>query len=727
MKSLIRLFSVFVLLTLVFSAAAAVPTYAASINPSVTITSTASDPTNLTPIPVTLAFSEPVSGLTLDDLVIANGTASNLASSGVGVSPIYTQVSARWFDTICGLTSNNVLLCWGSNNMGEATVPDLSGGLIYTQVSTGDYHTCALVSDGSIKCWGDNLFGKVNVPALSNGVTYTQVSAGEDHTCGLVSDGSIKCWGWNGFGETSVPVLNGGLTYTQVSAGNYYTCGLVSDGSLKCWGLNKWGQLNVSSLNDGLSYTQVSTGLITTCGLVSDGTIKCWGNSSYGALNVPTLSDGLIFTQVGAGFHANCGLVSDGSIKCWGGYFPPETDAPVLSAGLTYTQLSKGGGQGCGLVSDGSLRCWLAPSAPLFYNTYTFDITPTAPGTVTIDLPAGAVKNLSGKGNNAATQFSIVYTPTYTVSYSANNATSGTVPADQTKTYGIDLTLASNSGSLAKTGYTLTGWNTQSDVQGTHYALDGTYSANAPATLYAEWMINSYPVTYNANTATSGTAPVDQTKTYDIDLTLASNSGSLDKPGYVLTGWNTQSDGLGTHYALGGTYSTNAPASLYAEWTLIQYVQWLQNTSFEQVGLRSLPTLWTPSYATRLVDKLDPNQHHTGKYAMKFLGNRTSKGLLQTIYTSGKSGDKFRISAWSKAYRVPTIGGLYAVRVMFMDGNYTVGQLTLNFICGTHAWQQVTQDIQAPADYTSVRYIVIYQKASGTAWFDDVSLLRIQP
>jgi hypothetical protein len=46
-------------------------------NPIATITTTASNPTNLNPIPFTVTFNEDVTGFTIDDLTITNGTASN--------------------------------------------------------------------------------------------------------------------------------------------------------------------------------------------------------------------------------------------------------------------------------------------------------------------------------------------------------------------------------------------------------------------------------------------------------------------------------------------------------------------------------------------------------------------------------------------------------------------------------------------------------------------------
>ena len=75
-----------------------------------------------------------------------------------------------------------------------------------------------------------------------------------------------------------------------------------------------------------------------------------------------------------------------------------------------------------------------------------------------------------------------------------------------------------------------------------------------------------YTITYDANGATSGTAPAAQTKIQDEDLTLAANTGNLANSVYRFAGWNTASDGTGTHYDAGATYKENAELTLYAEW-----------------------------------------------------------------------------------------------------------------------------------------------------------------
>jgi len=77
--------------------------------------------------------------------------------------------------------------------------------------------------------------------------------------------------------------------------------------------------------------------------------------------------------------------------------------------------------------------------------------------------------------------------PSYSVTYNANGADSGTAPAPQVKTHGVDLTLESNSGGLTKAFYSFGGWNTAASGDGAAYPAGGTYSGNADVTLYAKW------------------------------------------------------------------------------------------------------------------------------------------------------------------------------------------------------------------------------------------------
>jgi fibronectin-binding autotransporter adhesin len=102
----------------------------------------------------------------------------------------------------------------------------------------------------------------------------------------------------------------------------------------------------------------------------------------------------------------------------------------------------------------------------------------------------------------------------------------------------------------------------------------------------------TYAVTYNANSATSGTVPSSQTKNHDVSLALALNSGGLARTGYSFAGWNTLANGQGTSYAEGASYTTNAALTLYAKWTMLPYTSWVSGTftnTFTDTALTANP------------------------------------------------------------------------------------------------------------------------------------------
>ncbi len=149
----------------------------------------------------------------------------------------------------------------------------------------------------------------------------------------------------------------------------------------------------------------------------------------------------------------------------------------------------------------------------------------------------------------------------YTVTYDANGGTGA--PSAQEKEEDVNLVLSNTV--PTRDGCTFKCWNTAADGSGDSYAAGATYTANAAATLYAQWY---YPVTYNANGGTG--APDTQEKKVDVDIVLSSTVPTRDD--YRFTGWNTATDGSGDSYAPGATYTTNAALNLYAQWVPIYNV-----------------------------------------------------------------------------------------------------------------------------------------------------------
>ena len=128
----------------------------------------------------------------------------------------------------------------------------------------------------------------------------------------------------------------------------------------------------------------------------------------------------------------------------------------------------------------------------------------------------------------------------FTVTYNANNATSGSVPTDATAySSGATVTVKGNTGSLARTNYEFGGWNTQADGNGTNYAAGtGTFTITANTILYAKWNAQTPTGDYIDDTITASDLPAtgsgytsfsDVTKTSDAVYfgSTAKSSGNI--------------------------------------------------------------------------------------------------------------------------------------------------------------------------------------------------------
>lgn len=182
---------------------------------------------------------------------------------------------------------------------------------------------------------------------------------------------------------------------------------------------------------------------------------------------------------------------------------------------------------------------------------------------------------------NAAVALYAVWTAaTYTITFAGNGATSG-VPSSINRVYGQNVTFPS--GTPVRSGYTFGGWlwyGTGSNPSATSTAISGSYMPGQTAyasasssnicwdtsncTYVATWRINTYTVSYNANTSGASGTPTSQTKTYNQTLTLSSQTPSKD--GLRFLRWNTNSAGTGTNYPPGASYTENNSLTLYAIW-----------------------------------------------------------------------------------------------------------------------------------------------------------------
>lgn len=164
-----------------------------------------------------------------------------------------------------------------------------------------------------------------------------------------------------------------------------------------------------------------------------------------------------------------------------------------------------------------------------------------------------------------------------------NRASNTTVASSYTYPTNVTTTLVSSvtfsnlttsfsfSVAISDTGYG-TGWNN-------NYMKVFNGSITCPA--------RTYSVSYNANGGSG--APSAQTKTYNVALTLSSTKPT--RTGYSFVQWNTSSNGTGTNYASGASYTTNAAVTLYAQWKLSKVVHIWNGSTWKA----SIPWIWNGS------------------------------------------------------------------------------------------------------------------------------------
>lgn len=134
---------------------------------------------------------------------------------------------------------------------------------------------------------------------------------------------------------------------------------------------------------------------------------------------------------------------------------------------------------------------------------------------------------------------------------------------------GEDETLKDNQ--YTRRGYTFTGWNTKADGTGTSYDDEDTINLddvdNSLLTLYAQWEIIEYEVSFDANGGTGSMDPIVVLFEEEFEIP----GYTFEKEGYLFVGWNTEADGSGTLYGERQIITVDSNITLYAIWSIKKY------------------------------------------------------------------------------------------------------------------------------------------------------------
>lgn len=228
--------------------------------------------------------------------------------------------------------------------------------------------------------------------------------------------------------------------------------------------------------------------------------------------------------------------------------------------------------------------------------------------------------------NAEATLYAVWEPKTFTVTFDGNEGTISTPSKSvvYNSTYGT-LPVPT------RTGHTFAGWYTAAS-EGDNVTSDTIVSITSDQTLYAQWNINTYTVSYNANNGTN--APESQVKTYDVDLVLS--DVVPERVGYTFEGWSTSVDGT-AKYQAGDTFKTNVNTTLYAVWKIITFI-----VSYDSNTGTYAPESVIKEYGTDIVI----TSELPFKNGYKFLGwSDASDGIVKYI-----GGDSYSDNADIKLY-----------------------------------------------------------------------------
>src|SRR5574344_266921 len=209
--------------------------------------------------------------------------------------------------------------------------------------------------------------------------------------------------------------------------------------------------------------------------------------------------------------------------------------------------------------------------------TATYDVampTPLTLPTKTGYTFGGYYSEINGGGTQyykadgtSATAWNIAATTTlyamwtiipYTITYTLDG---GTNASGNPTTYNVESNTITLS-APTKTGYTFTGW-TETDITTPTTSVTIAKGSTGDRAYTANWTINSYTVTFNAN---GGSDVASQTLTYGDKVIQPAQQ---TRTGYTFGGWYASSNFSGSAFDFSTIVASDA--TLYAKWTIIPY------------------------------------------------------------------------------------------------------------------------------------------------------------
>jgi hypothetical protein len=304
----------------------------------------------------------------------------------------FTFISAA-NESVCGLTSQGILLCWGVSIYFEkkgtigADSPWPGPQLSFVSIAVGQgIDVCGLTrGERRVVCycdpssevaspWNTN---RANLPPSGE---HTDIAVGFESGAVLTKDGEIIVFGRSWEGHFVAPFEMQGVPFTSIAIGSQLLCGTTAWGAIMCTSASSpvktyWPRelrrREASGTFTSPKYVRLTVDAFAVCGNVGgSGAIECYNfvPVSFQSKAMSKMGD-TVYTQVSVSKTHACALSepdSSGlsSVRCWGNdLFEVVSGAP---SGCHFFDVTVNGVQACALrrgkeedpSAGGEIECW---------------------------------------------------------------------------------------------------------------------------------------------------------------------------------------------------------------------------------------------------------------------------------------------------------------------------------------------------------------------------------
>ncbi len=385
--------------------------------PSIAVTSTSTDPTNVAAIPVTITFDEPVTGFIESDITITNGTSSDFTDNGDGSYDLIVTASADGLvevDVLGGVatdaaeneniasntlqvtydgTAPTVAITSTSDDPANEAIPIT---VAFDELVTGFDLSDVTITNGNGSDFTDNGDGSYDlvVSATANGLVEVNVAAGVatdaagnsntvSNTLGVMYDATAPTVTLTtASGDPTNGAIPITVTFDELVTGFDLSDVTITNGNGSGFTDNGDGSydLTVTATADGLVEVEVSAGVATDA---ADN-----GNTASNTLEVtydataPTIE-----------IEAAVGSVTNMST------IPVTITFSEIVTGFDEVDLTLTNGTSSDFIDNGD-------------GTYEFNVNALSAGAVSVEVAAGVSIDLAGNTNQASNVLEITYDPT---------------------------------------------------------------------------------------------------------------------------------------------------------------------------------------------------------------------------------------------------------------------------------------------------------------------------